>query len=324
MEEGKEKKSFHRSHLQKTFVLAYPIHFNNRSVGFIVSEFEKLELKIIEMSCMEVTKDFALKHVFNIEWDPKDGNWVDNIASDPVVAMVVEGDECMSKFNELISKKQLPFWVDGEPTVYSSNTWKQAQKDIGLWFEPVSFKDALRSSKKLVSVVPGGVYGPSDQLFTLFFRVFKDNFFMERMCVILINPLAFRNHCVGEILDAIEANCTGIRGLKLVKKPEKHSKAWDADSDSDGNEYGVAVVVYNINSNIKIVLEDPNFKLIDHDEGVFETGSNYLYKSEPDQEVLEAASEFFDYGFSVWAFPNHCMVRGCMFQASLIGLESLL
>lgn len=53
-------------------------------------------------------------------------------------------------------------------------------------------------------------------------------------------------------------------------------------------------------------------------------GSNYLHKSEPDQDVLEPASEFFDYGFSVWAFPNHCMVRGCVFQASLIGLESLL
>lgn len=56
-------------------------------MGFIVSEFENLKLKIIEMSCMEVTKDFALKHLSNIQWDPKDGNWVDNIASDPVVAL---------------------------------------------------------------------------------------------------------------------------------------------------------------------------------------------------------------------------------------------
>lgn len=82
---------------------------------------------------------------------------------------------------------------------------------------------------------------------------------MERMCVILIKPLAFRDYCVGEILDAIEANCAGIRGLKLVKKPEKHSNAWVADSDSEGNDYGVAVVVYNISSNIKI-------------EGAFEIG----------------------------------------------------
>lgn len=78
--------------------------------------------------------------------------------------MVVEGNKPIRKVTGLISKKQLPFYVDGEATVYSSNTPEQVEKDISLWFKPVSFKDALRSSVKLVSVVPGGVYGPSHQV----------------------------------------------------------------------------------------------------------------------------------------------------------------
>ncbi|KAI3913367.1 hypothetical protein MKW92_022569, partial [Papaver armeniacum] len=51
---------------------------------------------------------------------------------------------------------------------------------------------------------------------------------------------------------------------------------------------------------------------------------DYLYKSEQGEEVLEAASDFFDYGFNVWAFENDWMVHGCMFVASLVGLTSLL
>ncbi|KAI3849984.1 hypothetical protein MKX03_035963, partial [Papaver bracteatum] len=50
---------------------------------------------------------------------------------------------------------------------------------------------------------------------------------------------------------------------------------------------------------------------------------DYLHKSEPGQGLLEAASEFFRFGFTVWEYDGHCMMYGGMFEASLVGLDSL-
>ncbi|MCL7028696.1 hypothetical protein MKW94_029307 [Papaver nudicaule] len=351
---------------QKTFVLGYPGFFSHRCMGDLVSQFEKSGLNITEMICMEVSEVFAGEHIVNIGWDPEayaewspeaertaedewnpeasNGNlpvasrkWVDYLASDPVVAMVVEGDDSVDKVLELTSKKQLPFWVGNNkrPTVYASKSGEQAERDISLWFRPVSLREAVDAQgKKVVFMLPKGlVYGPQkevedvlqqDESYALQ-EPLKDNFFMEYMSVFLIKPLAFRKRCVGEILDAIEFNSFGLRGLKLVKKAEHPSKAWLTDSDSDGetdcDEYGVAVVAYNIKPCLKILPGD--IKKIHLKNEVFEIGSNYLHKSDPGDDVLEAAAEFFEYGFTAWAYPNHALLFGCMFQASFVGLDSL-
>lgn len=104
---------------QQTFVLAYPCHYAHGSVGAILTKFQKSDLKIIEMRCMDVTRNFAQKHVRNIGWDPEAyednvpyGNWANYIASNPVVAMIVEGKGARDKVHELISEKQHPFWRD--------------------------------------------------------------------------------------------------------------------------------------------------------------------------------------------------------------------
>lgn len=66
-----------------------------------------------------MTRNFAQKHVRNIGWDPEAyednvpyGNWANYIASNPVVAMIVEGKGARDKVHELISEKQHPFWRD--------------------------------------------------------------------------------------------------------------------------------------------------------------------------------------------------------------------
>lgn len=67
--------------------------------GVLVSEFEKLDLNITEMRCMEVTRDFAHEHVVNIGWDPEAffedipipfGSCVDCIAFGHIGAMILE------------------------------------------------------------------------------------------------------------------------------------------------------------------------------------------------------------------------------------------
>ncbi|RZC51121.1 hypothetical protein C5167_019551 [Papaver somniferum] len=92
-------------------------------------------------------------------------------------------------------------------------------------------------------------------------------------------------------------------GLKLVKKAKHPSMAWPTDSVSYGDAYGVAVVVYNFKSSFKIVPGDSNIKNINCRKKVSEISSNYLYK----RELLEAASDFFEYGFNVWTREDECM-----------------
>ncbi|KAI3948590.1 hypothetical protein MKW92_033986 [Papaver armeniacum] len=154
---------------------------------------------------------------------------------------------------------------------------EQAKKDIDLWFcsidfdVTIDFGKAVRQNKKVVFVLPcGDIYSP--------LREVKDIWKLDasyeiKQCVLLIKPLAFQERFVGEILDAIEANCTGVRGLKLVEKAKHPSKAWPADSVSYGDVHGVAVVVYNLKSSFKIVPGDSNIKNINFRNKVFEISS---------------------------------------------------
>ncbi|KAI3952256.1 hypothetical protein MKW98_005951 [Papaver atlanticum] len=109
------------------------------------------------------------------------------------------------------------------------------------------------------------------------------------MRVFEIKPLAFQENCVGGILYAIESNSYGLKVSCCVKPSFK--------------------------------ILDGNVKNINYDEKVFQIGSDYLDKSPPGQGVLEAAKEFFKYGFSFWGNSDHC--SGCLFEASFVGLKSL-
>ncbi|KAI3870557.1 hypothetical protein MKX03_022750 [Papaver bracteatum] len=313
---------------QQTFVLAYPCHYSHRSVGAILTKFENYR-------CMDVTRNFAQKHVYNIGWDPEAyednvpyGNWVNYIASNPVVAMIVEGKGAMDKVHELISEKQLPFWCYEEATVYTSSSPAQAKIDIGTWFRSIDLEKEMRNSKKVVSVLPDNVHGPVHDVEQTFQNIYedvtklppkyKDWFSMEEMCVLLINPLAFQRCCAGQVLDAIQANCSSIRGIKLVRKADYPSNLWPTHSVS--SDYGIAVVVCEIKPSLTIMSKDPYGKYINYTKGVFRIGSNYIHQSEPGKEVLEHATKFFKSGFSVWKYLNGLDLGGYIFEASLVGL----
>ncbi|RZC51055.1 hypothetical protein C5167_019478 [Papaver somniferum] len=164
MTETLQKQQLH----ERTFLLA---HHTYGSVGAIVSEIEKSDLDITEMGCMHVNEAFARKHVENIGLDPDAddealpfGNLVYYLASNPVVAMIVEGEGTIGKVCALVSDKQSPFWATkGISTGYASPSYDQAEKDIRTWFRPVDLKE-MKHSKKVVYVLPDEVYGPSDQV----------------------------------------------------------------------------------------------------------------------------------------------------------------
>ncbi|KAI3882291.1 hypothetical protein MKW92_019287 [Papaver armeniacum] len=324
--------------LRKTFVLAYPSYFIYGGIGDFVTKLEKLGLKITEMRCMNVSEDFARKHLVNIERVSDENlapdKWVRNISCSPVVAMIVEGDNnSVNEVIELTSKQQLSSTDIG--TSYASGSCEQAERDIDFWFSEDNFD--VRTSKRSFHASRRENIRPTEASCKEFkaksvlqvqkvsdcFRVpsmdLKTVFYMEDMCVFLIKPLAFQERCVGEILNAIESSCSGLRGG--VDQSSNCLTDSGSLSKTDDDEYYVAVVAQGIEPCFEIL---PGVvKNIDYDNKLFQISSDYLHRSEPGQEVLEAAKEFFKYGFSFWAIPDHCLLSGCMFEASFVGLKSL-
>ncbi|KAI3845629.1 hypothetical protein MKW92_049572 [Papaver armeniacum] len=148
----------------------------------------------------------------------------------------------------------------------------------------------------------------------------KDYLFTEEMSVLLIKPLAFQEGCVGEILQVIESSAFGLKGLTLVR-----SGSW---SEMDGDGYAVAVVAVKPRLTIKPGITE---RIIGLGYNQYVIDSKYLEKieqGEGPQGVLEAAKEFFQYGFRVWGYPRDncrsfgCRLFGCMFEASLVGATS--
>ncbi|KAI3872942.1 hypothetical protein MKW92_002846 [Papaver armeniacum] len=315
--------------LEKTFVLAYPIYSHYQCLGRLMTQFEKPGLKITEMRCMNVGEGFAREHFRNIGQkiekkpldfaDPRFSGWIEYITSGHVVAMIVEGINSVKRVDELLQMEGYPFGSYYGHTVYASKTVKQAQRDIELWFRQVNFK--ISDSKEAVFVLPTGeIHGPKESLEEFLKRRynykedFKDYFLHEEMSVLLIKPLAFEQGCVGEILDAIESSAFGLKGLTLVRS---------------GSRSEIAVVAVDPRLTIKPGITERIISL-GYDE--YEVDSEYLQKieqGEGPQGVLEAAKEFFEYGFCVWEYPrdNHrafgCSSFRCMFEASLVGHESL-
>ncbi|KAI3869855.1 hypothetical protein MKW92_026264 [Papaver armeniacum] len=283
--------------LGKIFVLAYPSFFHYHCIGDFVAKLEAFGLRIKDMRCMHVTEDFARKHLVNINRISDDddksrplGELLNYITSDPVVALITEGNNnSFNKVFKLTSEKGLPVHSSNSKRMSSSHhsqvcmtaavyasTGQQAELDIKLWFCEDNI-DLDRTRGKIIFMLPGEqTYGPLNTV-----RIgkllkqhpsykskkdLKNVFLMENMCVFVIKPLALHENCVGEILDAIESNSSGLRGLKLVK--------WEADSGSlsktDDDEYCVAVVAFCVKPSLKIL--DGNVKNIRYDEEVFQIG----------------------------------------------------
>ncbi|KAI3870464.1 hypothetical protein MKW92_012591 [Papaver armeniacum] len=155
----------------------------------------------------------------------------------PFVAMVLEGDDAISKVHQLTSEtERFPF--------------RSPAKDCELWFCARSADDWIEEATKSNHLACAHLI--QNIWLTRYFakEAFYNNFYHEDLTFFLIRPLAFQKRCVGLLLSIIENIGFGIMGMDLVTKSEvPASDAWPADSCSspeiDG--YGVALLVECIN-----------------------------------------------------------------------------
>ncbi|KAI3861636.1 hypothetical protein MKW98_000588 [Papaver atlanticum] len=295
-EEKRKRKTMERK--ERTFVLCYPNLVVFRDVGEILMEFEKISLNVVE--------------TFSPIFAPA------GFCSYPFVAMILEGDDAISKVHQLTSEtERFPFRSSVLTAVRSNKKQSSGVRTPdGKTFGPVdAVVDKLREQDLLWCR-----YFEKEALF----RSFYNNFYHENLTFFLIRPLAFQKRCVGLLLSIIENIDFGIMGMDLVTKSEvPTSDAWPADSCSspgiDG--YGIALLVECINHKaipINTSCRDARI-LIDKDDGTVEICSDLVYMGKPGDRSM--IGHYFKFGTVSWLDSSSGASCGGFFLATLSSLQ---
>lgn len=130
---------------QTTLVLVKPDGVKRGLVGEVIRRLERKKLKLIDLRMLTLDRDLAAKHYAEHAGKPFYPELVDFIASGPVVAMAVHGEEAISVVRQLMGatdpKKAAPGTVRGdfglelsENIVHGSDSPEAARRELALFF----------------------------------------------------------------------------------------------------------------------------------------------------------------------------------------------
>jgi len=132
--------------MERTFVMIKPDGVQRRLVGKIINRIEQSGFKIVAMKFLNVSKELAAKHYEVHKDKPFYDGLIKYITSGPVVAMVVEGENAISRIRNLVGatdpQKAAPGTIRGDfaqnigrNIIHASDGKDTAEKEIKLWFE---------------------------------------------------------------------------------------------------------------------------------------------------------------------------------------------
>ena len=125
---------------------------NRRLVGEVISRLEKKGLKLIGLKLMNIDSELAEKHYAEHKGKAFYDSLVDYITSGPVVAMVWQGDECVTLVRKLTGSTNpadaMPGTIRGDfcshttnNVIHASDSDESAEREIGLFFKPEELVD---------------------------------------------------------------------------------------------------------------------------------------------------------------------------------------
>jgi nucleoside-diphosphate kinase len=132
--------------MQKSFVMLKPDAVLRRLTGKILTRFEERGLQILAAKMMIIPRDQASEHYAEHKEKPFFGDLVDYITSGPVLAMVIEGDECISLIRKMVgatNPKEAELGTirgdfaiqTGRNIVHASDSPASAEREIALFFQ---------------------------------------------------------------------------------------------------------------------------------------------------------------------------------------------
>lgn len=143
---------------ERTFVMVKPDGVQRRLAGKIIARFEQVGLKIVALKFMSVSRRLAERHYAVHKGKPFYQGLIDYITSGPVLAMVLEGNNVISRVRTMVGAtdpgQASPGTIRGDYAqeigrniVHASDSPETAQKEIGLWFLPEEIVDYEMSDR---------------------------------------------------------------------------------------------------------------------------------------------------------------------------------
>ena len=125
---------------------------NRRLVGEVISRLEKKGLKLVGLKLMQITPELAAKHYAEHKGKPFYDPLVDYITSGPVVAMVWQGDDCVTLVRKVVGatkpSEAAPGTIRGDfcshtnhNVIHASDSDASAEREINLFFKPEELID---------------------------------------------------------------------------------------------------------------------------------------------------------------------------------------
>lgn len=119
---------------------------NRRLTGEVISRLEKKGLKIVGIKMMQIDEELASKHYAEHKEKSFYNDLVSYITSAPVVAMVLQGDDCVNIVRKVVGatspKDALPGTIRGDfcihtnhNIIHASDSDESAEREIGLFFK---------------------------------------------------------------------------------------------------------------------------------------------------------------------------------------------
>jgi nucleoside-diphosphate kinase len=119
---------------------------NRRIVGEVIDRLEKKGLKLVALKMMQITPELAAQHYAEHKGKPFYDSLVGYITSGPVVAMVWQGDDCVTLVRKLIGStspaEAHPGTIRGDfcshtqhNIIHASDSDESAAREIRLFFK---------------------------------------------------------------------------------------------------------------------------------------------------------------------------------------------
>ncbi len=132
--------------MSRCFAMLKPGVVNRRLVGEVIERLEKKGLKIIGLKMVHPTREIAEAHYAEHKDKPFFGELVDYLVSGPVVAMVLQADDCVVITRKLVGKTKPaeaePGTIRGDYCVHTarniihaSDSDESAAREVALWFK---------------------------------------------------------------------------------------------------------------------------------------------------------------------------------------------
>ena len=131
----------------RCFAMCKPGVLNRRLIGQVISRLENKGLKLVGLKMIQITPELAAKHYAEHYGKSFYQDLIDYITSGPVVAMVWQGDDCVSLLRKIAGSTKpseaAPGTIRGDfcshtnhNIIHASDSDESADREIDLFFEP--------------------------------------------------------------------------------------------------------------------------------------------------------------------------------------------